>query len=53
VREETREKLKDLAAEYRQRLENLEELLSGGRLSCPICMNADHVICTGNGREKD
>jgi hypothetical protein len=51
VREETREKLKDLAAEYRQRLENLEELLSGGRLSCPICMNADHVICTGNGRE--
>jgi len=50
VREETREKLVELAAEYRQRLENLEGLLSGGRLSCPICMNADHVICTGNGR---
>ncbi|HIH97364.1 MAG TPA: hypothetical protein HA348_07850 [Thermoplasmata archaeon] len=50
VREESREKLKELAEEYRQRLENLDNLLSGKRLSCPICMNVGQVIFVGNGR---
>jgi len=50
TREETRERLKDLAVEYRQRLTNLEGLLSSKRLGCPVCMNAYHVIGVGNGR---
>ena len=50
MREETRKKLIGLSVEYKQRLTNLEGLLSGKGLSCLVCMNANHVICTGNGR---
>lgn len=50
VREETREKLNQLAGEFRQRLTNLESLTNGGKLSCPIHGSAEHVRITGNGR---
>lgn len=50
VREETKEKLKQLREEYEQRLANLNSLLNGGRLSCPLCMSAENVIIIGNGR---
>jgi hypothetical protein len=50
VRGETREKLNQLTEEFRQKLLNLESLTNGGRLGCPICMSAEHVVITGNGR---
>lgn len=46
----TRRKMKLLAEEYRERLSNLDGLLNGGRPSCPLCMSAENVIITGNGR---
>lgn len=50
VREETKEKLKQLREEYGQRLANLNNLLNGRRLSCPLCMSAENVTIIGNGR---
>jgi len=46
----TRDRLEASAKEYRERMANLENLLGGGRLSCPICESCENVIVTGNGR---
>lgn len=51
TRGKTRDRLEAIAREYRERISNLEGLLEGGRLSCPICQSCEKVIITGNGRK--
>jgi len=49
-KEKTRDRMEAIAKEYREKMTNLETLLEGGRLSCPICQSCENVIITGNGR---
>ncbi|KXB00026.1 hypothetical protein AKJ42_01970 [candidate division MSBL1 archaeon SCGC-AAA261C02] len=49
-REDTRRRMRILAEEYRGKLSNLDDLLEGERLCCPIHEDNDDVIITGSGR---
>jgi len=48
--EQTRQKLHDLYEEYTAKVERMEELFDGRRLSCPLHQDNEAVIITGNGR---
>ncbi|KXB01859.1 hypothetical protein AKJ44_02070 [candidate division MSBL1 archaeon SCGC-AAA261F17] len=48
--EVTRRKMWELHDEYKEKVANLDDLRDGGRLSCPIHLDNDEVIVTGNGR---
>lgn len=50
VRNETRKKLGDLKEEYERKIKNLNDLLNGRRLGCPLCKSDENVVIVGNGR---